>query len=288
MEGVLVALVTPFKEGSVDYKALHALIDFQIENGTDGIVPCGTTGESATLCLEEKKKVIEETIEHVRKRALVIAGTGSNNTRESVTLTKWAKDAGADGALVVTPYYNKPTQNGLYEHYKAISRIGLPLCLYNVPSRTSVSLTVATIEKLVSIDEVVAIKEATASMVFASEIIKACGDKIKILSGDDPTFLPLLSLGGKGIISVTSNVAPQQMADIYDHFILGQLSSSREAHYHLLPLMNALFWETNPIPVKKALHLMGKIEDEVRLPLTPLSQHHAENLKTLMQEYHLL
>ena len=288
MEGVLVALVTPFKDGSVDYKALKELIDFQIENGTDGIVPCGTTGESATLSSEEKKRVIEITVEHVNKRVQVIAGTGSNNTRESIALTKWAKDAGADGALVVTPYYNKPTQAGLYEHFYAISQVGLPLCLYNVPSRTSVNLAVSTIEKLSEIDAIVAIKEATASMQFASDIIQACGDRLKVLSGDDPTFLPLLSVGASGIISVTSNVAPQLMADIYDHFILGKLSAAREAHYYLLPLMNALFLETNPIPVKKVLHLMGKIEDEVRLPLTPLSDMHHEKLLQLLTEFKLI
>src|SRR3989338_3382307 len=237
MEGVLVALVTPFKDGSVDYTALRALVDFQLENGTDGIVPCGTTGEAATLSTDEKKKIIETVIAHV--------------------INKWAKDADADGALVVTPYYNKPTQEGLYQHYEAIAKVGLPLCLYNVPSRTGVSLSVDTIAQLAEHSEVVAIKEATADMIFASNIIKRCGDKIKVLSCDDFTFLPLLSLGARGVISVASNIVPQGMADIYDHFMLGNWSQAKEAHYDLFPLMQALFLETNPIPVKTALSLMG-------------------------------
>ncbi len=288
MEGVIVALVTPFKDGSVDYPALKNLIDFQIEHGTDGIVPCGTTGEAATLTLDEKKQVIETTIEHVNKRALVIAGTGSNDTRASTSFTKWAKDAGADGALVVTPYYNKPTQEGLYEHYKTVAKVGLPICLYNVPSRTSVSLEVDTITRLAEIDEVVALKEATGSMQFASQIIKKCGDKIKLLSGDDPTFLPFLSVGGRGIISVVSNIVPQRMADIYDHFILGNLVQAQEAHYELFPLMEALFIETNPIPVKTALAYMGKIDLEFRLPLCPMKEENANRLEKVLEEYQLL
>ena len=288
MEGVLVAIVTPFKEGSVDYAALRELVDFQLENGTDGIVPCGTTGESATLSTEEKKKIFETVIEHVNHRALVIAGTGSNDTRSSASLTKWAKDAGADGALVVTPYYNKPTQEGLYQHYETIAKIGLPLCLYNVPSRTGVSLSVDTIARLAERDEVVAIKEATADMVFASHIIKRCGTKITLLSGDDFTFLPLLSIGGRGVISVASNIVPQRMADIYDHFMLGHLSQAREAHYDLFPLMQALFLETNPIPVKMALALMGKIETEMRLPLCSMKEENVEKLKKVLEEKNLL
>jgi 4-hydroxy-tetrahydrodipicolinate synthase len=288
MEGVLVAIVTPFKDGSVDYTALKELIDFQIENGSDGIVPCGTTGEAATLTIDEKKKVIETTIEHVGKRALVIAGTGSNNTMATRSLTKWAKDAGADGALLVTPYYNKPTPEGLYRHYEEIAKVGLPMCLYNVPSRTSVSLDVDTIVRLSELDEVVAIKEATASMQFASEIIRRCGDKIKVLSGDDFTFLPLLSIGGKGIISVTSNIAPQKMADIYDHFILGHLSQAKEAHHHLLPLMDAMFLETNPIPVKTALAMMDKIRLEFRLPLCNMEESNLFGLQQVLQDFELV
>ena len=288
MEGVLVALVTLFKDGSVDYTALRALVDFQLENGTDGVVPCGTTGESATLSKDEKKKIIETVIEHVNHRALVIAGTGSNDTRSSTSLTKWAKDAGADGALVVTPYYNKPTQEGLYQHYEAIAKVGLPLCLYNVPSRTGVSLSVDTIARLAERSEVVAIKEATADMIFASNIIKRCGDKIKVLSGDDFTFLPLLSLGARGVISVASNIVPQGMADIYDHFMLGNWSQAKEAHYDLFPLMQALFLETNPIPVKTALSLMGRIDSEMRLPLCPMKQENIEKLQKILEEKNLL
>ncbi len=288
MEGVLVALVTPFKDGSVDYTALRELVDFQLENGTDGIVPCGTTGESATLSTDEKKKIIETVIEHVAHRALVIAGTGSNDTRSSASLTKWAKDAGADGALVVTPYYNKPTQEGLYQHYEVIAKVGLPLCLYNVPSRTGVSLSVDTITRLAELDEVLAVKEATADMIFASHIIKKCGDKIKLLSGDDFTFLPLLSIGGRGVISVASNIVPQRMADIYDHFMLGNLSQAQEAHYDLFPLMQALFLETNPIPVKTALALMGKIDAEMRLPLCPMNEENVEKLHKVLEEKSLL
>jgi 4-hydroxy-tetrahydrodipicolinate synthase len=287
--GSLVAIVTPFKNGRVDERALGDLIEFQIANGTDGIVPCGTSGESATLTYEEHDRVIEFAVEATKRRVPVIAGTGSNSTDEAITLTKHAKQAGADGALLICPYYNKPTQEGLYRHYKTIAdAVDLPLVIYNIPSRTSVNILPATIARLSSIRNIVAIKEGAGSLGQVSEIIQACGDRITVLAGDDPLTLPMMAVGAKGVITVTANIAPADMAALVDAFAAGKLDQAKALHYKLYPLFTALFYETNPIPVKEALGMMGKIQPELRLPLCPMSAENREKLAGALKDYGLL
>jgi 4-hydroxy-tetrahydrodipicolinate synthase len=287
--GSLVAIVTPFKNGRVDERALVDLIEFQIANGTDGIVPCGTTGESATLTHEEHNRVIGLTIEAVRRRVPVIAGTGSNSTAEAIALTKHAQQAGADAALLITPYYNKPTQEGLFRHYKAIAdAVELPLVLYNIPGRTSVNMLPATVARLASIRNIVAIKEGSASLQQVSEIIQACGDRMTVLSGDDPLTLPMLAVGAKGVITVTANIVPGDMAAMVDAFAAGKLDEARRVHYRLYPLFTALFYETNPIPVKEALAMMGKIQPDLRLPLCPMSADNRDKLARALKDYGLI
>jgi 4-hydroxy-tetrahydrodipicolinate synthase len=287
--GSLVAIVTPFKNGRVDERALVDLIEFQVANGTDGIVPCGTTGESATLTHEEHNQVIRLTIEAVRRRVPVIAGTGSNSTAEAIALTKHAQQAGADGALLITPYYNKPTQEGLFRHYKAIAdAVELPLVLYNIPGRTSVNMLPATVARLASIRNIVAIKEGSASLQQVSEIIQACGERITVLSGDDPLTLPMMAIGAKGVITVTANIVPRDMAAMVDAFAAGKLDEATRLHYRLYPLSTALFYETNPIPVKEALAMMGKIQPELRLPLCPMSADNRDKLARALKDYGLI
>ena len=287
--GSLVAIVTPFKNGRVDERALVDLIEFQIANGTDGIVPCGTTGESATLTHDEHNQVIRLTIEAVRRRVPVIAGTGSNATAEAIALTKHAQEAGADGALLITPYYNKPTQEGLFRHYKAIAEaVELPLVLYNIPGRTSVNMLPATVARLASIKNIVAIKEGSASLQQVSEIVQACGERITVLSGDDPLTLPMMAIGAKGVITVTANIVPRDMAAMVDAFIAGKLDEAMRVHYRLSPLFTALFYETNPIPVKEALAMMGKIQPELRLPLCPMSAENRDKLARALKDYGLV
>jgi len=287
-KGVFTALVTPFKNNRVDEPALRNLIDWQIENGIHGLVACGTTGESATLSLEEKKRVTQIFIEQSHKRVPVISGTGTNNTQESVALTQWAKEAGADGALCVTPYYNKPTQEGLFRHYSEIAQVGLPIILYNVPGRTSVSLSLDTITRLAKIKNIVAIKEATASLDFGSQILRETGGKLSLISGDDFTFLPLLSIGAQGVISVVSNIAPKAFSDLYFAFINKDLETAQKIHFKLYPLIQSLFVETNPIPTKTALSLMKKIELEFRLPLCEMSPKNSESLKLTLKNLELI
>src|SRR5690349_1650279 len=287
--GSLVAIVTPFRQGKVDERALAELIEWQIINGTNGIVPCGTTGESATLSHSEHNRVIELTVEVVRRRVPVIAGTGSNSTEEAITLTKHAKQAGADGALLITPYYNKPTQEGLFRHYKAIAEaVDLPLILYNIPGRTSVNMHAATVARLASIKNIVAIKEGSASLQQVSEIVQACGERITVLSGDDPLTLPMMAIGAKGVITVTANIVPRDMAAMFDAFAGGKLDEAMRLHYKLSPLFTALFYETNPIPVKEALAMMGKIQPELRLPLCPLSTDNRDKLARALKDYGLI
>jgi 4-hydroxy-tetrahydrodipicolinate synthase len=287
--GSLVAIVTPFKNGRVDERALGDLIEFQITNGTDGIVPCGTSGESATLTYEEHDRVIEFTVEATRRRVPVIAGTGSNSTDEAITLTKHAKQAGADGALLICPYYNKPTQEGLYRHYKAIAEaVDLPLVVYNIPSRTSVNIQPTTIARLSSIHNIVAIKEGAGSLGQVSEIIQACGNRITVLAGDDALTLPMMAVGAQGVVTVTANIAPADMAALVDAFAAGKLDQAKTLHYKLYPLFTALFYETNPIPVKEALGMMGKIQPELRLPLCPMSVETREKLAGALKDYGLI
>src|SRR3972149_11911717 len=255
--GSMVAIVTPFKNDKVDEDSFKKLIKFQISNKTSAIVPCGTTGESATLSFEEHQRVIEISIEAARKRAPVIAGTGSNSTREAIKLTKHAEKAGADGALLIAPYYNRPTQEGLYQHFKAIAgEVDIPIILYNIPSRTGVNMLPETVARLAEIKNIVGIKEASGSLTQMSEVIALCGKDFDLISGDDNLLLPILSIGGKGVISVVANIAPLEVANLIGEFEKGNIVKARKLHYELSPLVSAMFYETNPIPVKAALHMM--------------------------------
>ena len=287
--GSLVAIVTPFKNGAFDETAYRELIEFQIANGTHGIVPCGTTGESATLSHEEHERVVALTVEVVNRRVPVIAGTGSNATDEAIAFTAHAKRAGADGALLITPYYNKPTQEGLYQHYAAVAQaVDLPLILYNIPGRTSVNMTPATIARIAKLANVVGIKEGSGSLGQVSDIIHQCDDDFTVLSGDDSLTLPMMALGAKGVITVTANVAPKDMAALVTAALAGNFAEARASHFKLASLFSALFYETNPIPVKEALAMMNKIEPEFRLPLTPLSSDNRERLRQVMKDTGLI
>jgi 4-hydroxy-tetrahydrodipicolinate synthase len=287
--GAIVAIVTPFKKGAIDEERFRELIEFQIENGTRGIVPCGTTGESTTLSHEEHDRLIEITIDAVKKRVPVIAGTGSNSTAEALRLTKHAYDAGADAALVVCPYYNRPTQEGLYQHFKVLAEsVPLPILPYNIASRTGVNMLPETLARLAEIQNIVGVKEASGSLKQMSDVISLCGEGFDVLSGDDIFTLPLMAIGGKGVISVISNVVPADMAAMTVAMDRGDLKKARELHYKLAPLMDALFIETNPIPVKAALAMMGKIEYDLRLPLCKMSATNYEKLKKVMINYGLI
>jgi 4-hydroxy-tetrahydrodipicolinate synthase len=288
-KGSIVAIVTPFKDGELDEEAYRELIEFQIEKGTSAIVPTGTTGESATLSMEEHARVLDVAVKAVNKRVPVIAGTGGNNTNEAIELTAHAKRVGADATLQVTPYYNKPTQEGLYQHFKAVAKAApLPQVLYNVPGRTSVNLLPATVARLAELPEVVAIKEASGNLVQMAEIVNLVGDKIDLLSGDDNLTLPVLALGGTGVISVVANIVPGDTADMVSAWERGDFGRSKELFYRLLPLCQAMFYETNPIPVKTALALMGKMKGEFRLPLVPISPENEERLRKALTDYGLL
>ncbi len=288
-KGSMVAIVTPFKNGKVDEKALGDLIEFHIKNGTDVIVPCGTTGESATLSHEEHHRVVELTVKTVNKRVPVLAGAGSNSTEETIDLTKYAKQAGANGVLLITPYYNKPTQEGLFRHFKRVAEsVDIPIVLYNVPGRTSVNMLPSTVARLRSIENIVGIKEATGDMKQVSEIIRLCGRDFDVISGDDFTTLPLLCLGGVGAISVTANIAPADCSAMFDAFFAGKREESLRLHYKLEPLHGPMFIETNPIPVKTSLALMGKIAEEFRLPLCPMADANREKLKKSLKDYGLI
>jgi 4-hydroxy-tetrahydrodipicolinate synthase len=288
-EGAIVAIVTPFKNGRVDEESFAGLIQFQIENGTSGIVPCGTTGESATLSHEEHDRVIELTIKAVDKRVPVIAGTGSNSTEEALRLTRQAHKAGADGVLVVCPYYNRPSQEGLYQHYKIIAEeVPIPIVVYNIPGRTGVNLNPDTLQRLSQIPNIVGIKEAGGSIKQMSDMIGLCGPDFDVISGDDAFTLPLMALGGKGVISVLSNIAPADMAALARACKAGDFAGARELHHRMTPLIDALFVETNPVPVKAALAMMGMIDDEVRLPLSGLSAGSQKTLRKAMIDYGLI
>ena len=287
--GSLVAIVTPFRKGKVDERALAELIEWQIAKGTNGIVPCGTTGESATLSHEEHNRVIELTVEVVNRRVPVIAGTGSNSTDEAIALTKHAKQAGVDGALLITPYYNKPTQEGLYRHYKAVAEaVDLPLVLYNIPGRTGVNMLPATIARLSAIKTIIGVKEGSGSVQQASDVVQMCGDRLTVLAGDDSLTLPMMAVGGKGVITVTANVLPTDMANLVKAFADGKIDEARRIHFKLSPLFAALFYETNPIPVKEALGMMGKIDPELRLPLCPMAQDTREKLVRVLKDAGLI
>ena len=289
-KGSIVAIVTPFRNGKVDEEKLSNLIEFQIKNGTSGIVPCGTTGESATLSFEEEERVIEVVIEQTKKRVPVIAGTGSNSTEEAIMLTKHAAKAGADASLQVSPYYNRPTQKGLYEHFKAIANaVDIPIILYNIASRTGVNIEPETIAKLArDCKNIAGVKEASGNLDQMSRIRQLCPGSFDLISGDDSLTIAVLSIGGVGIISVVANIVPKDVSDLVREFEKGNIKKAQELHYRLLPLIKAIFIETNPIPIKTALGLMGLCEPDLRLPMCAMSPENLEKLKKALKDYGLL
>jgi len=288
-EGVMVAIITPFSDGRVDEEAFRRLINRLIEEGITAIVPCGTTGESATLTHEEHRTVTEICIDEVKGRVPVLAGTGSNSTSEAIDLTRHAKQAGADGALMVSPYYNKPTQEGIYQHFKAVAEAApLPIILYNIPGRTSSLMLPETIARLAEIDNIVGVKEATGDLNLMARTIELCGPEFTVVSGDDALTLPLLAIGGRGVISVAGQVMPRQMVEMYNAFKDGNWEDCRRRFFDLLPLFRALFLETNPIPVKTALSLMGSIKPGFRLPLCAMSPDNEAKLRQTLIDYGLI
>ena len=282
--GTLVALVTPFIEGRLDEQGLIDLIEFQIDNGTHGIVPCGTTGESATISFAEHKRVIDLTVKTVAGRVPVVAGTGGNNTIEAIELTESAKDSGADAVLSVVPYYNKPNQEGMYLHFRKIAEeVDIPMFLYNVPGRTVVNMLPETAARLAEIDNIIGIKEASGSLEQCTDVIRRCPEDFIVLSGDDFTAMPTVLIGGKGVISVISNVYPKGMAEMVEAALGGELKKANELHYRMYDLMKMMFCNPNPVPAKKALELMGKISSGLtRLPLAPMDMASLEKLKAAM------
>lgn len=289
-EGSFVALVTPFKDDeSLDEAKLKELIEFQIDGGTHGIVPCGTTGESPSLSEEEHDRVIELTVETVNGRVPIIAGTGSNSTARTLRATEHAKAAGADAALIVTPYYNKPNQQGLYAHYMKIAdSVDIPIIIYNVPPRCGTDILSDTVAQLADHPNIVGLKEATGELKRASELVSMCPDDFVVLSGDDINTLPILSVGGKGVISVVANVDPADIAETCNAFKAGNIELARKLHYKTMPLAVDLFIETNPIPAKTALMLMGKLNGKLRLPLAPLTPANQETLRQTLKDAGLI
>ncbi|MCD6257662.1 4-hydroxy-tetrahydrodipicolinate synthase [Candidatus Aerophobetes bacterium] len=287
-KGCFVALVTPFVKGEIDEENFRGLIQFQLEKGIDGIVPCGTTGESPTLSYEEHKRLIRITVEEVKGKVPVIAGTGSNSTTEAEELTIYAKEVGADAALVITPYYNKPTQSGMEKHYQKLAKIGFPIIIYNVPSRTGVNILPSTVEKLSKLKSIVGIKEASGDMDQISEIISSCSSEFSVLSGNDSHTLPILSLGGVGVISVLANILPQETTQLVKAWLEGEIERAKELHYKLLPLFKAMFIETNPIPVKTAMAKLRMISKEWRLPLGEMKEENEKKLDKILNKYGLI
>jgi len=289
LKGSMVALVTPFKNDKVDEGKLKELVEFHIENGTKAVIPCGTTGESATLSLAEHDRVVEVVTKIAKKRITVIAGSGSNNTKEAIRLTRHAKDVGADAALLISPYYNRPTQQGLYLHFKAVADVvDIPIVLYNIASRTGVNIEPETIAELAKIKNIVGVKEASGNLDQMSRIAQLCGDEFALISGDDSLTLPLMAIGGTGVISVVANIAPKDVADLVDSFLKGDLRHAKKMHYKLLPLIKAMFIETNPIPVKTAIGLMGMIEPGLRLPMCDMKPENLAKLRKALKDYGLL
>lgn len=288
-EGSMVALVTPFKDNKVDEKTLRKLVKFQIENGTDVLVPCGTTGESATLSTEEHEHVIDVVISEAKGKAKVVAGAGSNNTAEALEFTKYAKEAGADGALIITPYYNKPTQEGIYQHFKALSdNVDIPLVAYNIASRTGRNIEPATMSRMAKLKNVVAVKEASGDLKQMVEIKRLCGKDFDLISGDDALTLPVLAIGGVGIISVVANIVPKDVSGMIRAYEDKNMKLASEIYYKLMPLVNAMFIETNPIPVKTSMGLMGMIEPTLRLPMCAMLESNLDKLKKALREYKLI
>lgn len=288
-KGSIVAIVTPFKDGKFDKTSFKNLIEFQISNGTDAIVPVGCTGEAATLTHDEHKEVIDYTLEIVNGRVPVIAGTGSNSTAEALELTEYAKKAGCNGALIITPYYNKPVPDGLYRHYRTIAEhVDIPIILYNVPSRTGISILPETVAKLSEIKNIVGIKEASGSLDQVSKIISLCPENFVVLSGDDSLTLPIMAVGGRGVISVAANIMPAQVRQMVHSALSNNWQDARQMHIKLFNMFKALFIETNPIPVKGCLYLMKKINLELRMPLTPPSETTMRSLENMLKQYGLL
>jgi len=288
-EGLYTALVTPFKEGKIDYDALNKIVELQIKGGVDGIVPMGTTGESPTVSFDEHKNIIKHVVDLVKKRVKVIAGTGANSTDEAIYLTKSAEDNGVDAVLLVTPYYNKPPQRGLIAHFENIARsVSIPIILYNIPGRTAINLQPESIKELLNrVDNIVALKDATGDIPQMMKVIELCGDRLTLLSGDDILLLPVLSIGGKGVISVISNILPAEVKNIISLFNNGNYQKAKEAFYKLLPLSRAMFLEVNPIPIKSAMNLMGYCSSDIRFPLVTLNDENLTLLKKTMTDYGL-
>jgi len=285
-----VAIVTPFRDGNFDEERFRSLVEFQIQGGTDVIVPCGTTGESPTLSHDEHRRVIKAAVEAAAGRARVLAGTGSNNTAEAVALTKYAKEVGADGALVICPYYNKPTQEGLIRHFTALAReCSFPMVIYNIQGRTAVNMTPQTMARLAELPEVVGVKEASGNLGQMSEIIRLTrGLDFNVLSGDDGLTLPLMAVGGLGVISVVNNLIPADVKAMVEAALAGDFATAREWHYKMLPLVDAMFVETNPIPVKAALAMTGRISPEIRLPMTEPSEANQAVIRRALEDYGVL
>lgn len=286
-KGSYIAIVTPFKNGKIDEKKFAELVEFQIKNGTDGIVPVGCTGEAATFSHDEQKHLMKLTCEIVNKRVPVVAGTGSNNTAEAVGLTKYAKKAGCQGALSIMPYYNKPTPEGQYRHYEAIAKSAdIPIMIYNVPSRTGISIKPETVARLSSIETITAIKEASGSLDQVSQILAMCD--ITVLSGDDSLTLPMMAVGARGVVSVVANIIPREVRDMTASFLEGNVEAAKKLHYKILPLCKAMFIETNPIPVKTSMKLLGRLNGEFRLPLCEMEKENETKLKKALKMYGLL
>lgn len=287
--GSMVALVTPFKGGKVDWQSLEALVEFHVSNGTHAIVPCGTTGESATLSHQEHDDIIKRVVKSVNKRVPVIAGTGSNSTEEAVRLTSEAEKSGADGALLISPYYNRPTQEGIYQHYKKVAAsVGIPLIVYNIPGRTGSKIEPETLARLSEIGNVAGVKEATGSVDQAIDVIRLCGERLAVYSGEDSLTFSLMALGGKGVISTVANIVPKEMAELTAACLKGDWNEGRKLQLRLIPLIRAVFIETNPIPIKTALALMGRCEGDVRLPLTPMAESNLKKLEEALAHFGLV
>ena len=289
-QGSFVAMVTPFRNGKVDEAKLRELVELHVANGTDGLVPCGTTGESPGLNHDEHRRVVEIVVEAARGRIRVVAGTGSNSTAEAIDLTKHAERAGAAGALVVNPYYNKPTQEGLYRHFRAVAEsVGVPVLVYNIQSRTAVNVETDTLARLArDVRNIVGVKEASGSLDQMSQVIAACGPDFSVLSGDDNITLPLLAIGGSGVVSVIANIVPRETADLVHAALDGDWKRARDLHYRLFPLARAAFLETNPIPIKEAMAMAGMLEPEFRLPMCRMSDANREKLRAILKPYALV
>lgn len=289
--GSYVALVTPFKkDGSIDEDKIRELVDYHIKSGTAGIAPCGTTGESPTLNYDEHKKIIKIVVEEVKGRVQVVAGAGSNSTKEAIELSKFAKDVGADSILSICPYYNKPNQRGLYEHFAAIAKeVNIPVLLYNVPGRTGINMLPETVAKLSLIENIKGIKEASGNVEQVCEIINMCGDRIDVLSGDDALLLPMLSVGAKGVVSVTANFMAKEVSDLIKSFKNGDIKTAMSIHNRMFRINKNMFVETNPVPAKCAMKMLGMIDnDDVRLPLVSIADSNRELLKNILKEIEIL